>query len=97
MKKFLFFLTAFLLIASGIFAQAPDFEWAKHAQGQTIADLKIEAVAMDGSGNSYVTGWFQGSATFGSTTLTSSGVYDIFIEKYDAAGNAVWAQKYYFF
>ena len=43
-------------------------------------------IAVDGSGNSYITGFFGGSATFGSTTLTSSGNSDVFIAKYDACG-----------
>jgi len=31
-------------------------------------------IAVDGAGNSYVTGAFQGTATFGGTNLTSNGV-----------------------
>jgi len=50
-------------------------------------------IAVDAGGNSYVTGMFQGSATFGSTVLTSSGSTDAFIVKYDASGNMLWAQK----
>ncbi len=53
---------------------------------------------MDGSGHSYVTGSFRGSATFGpgetnETTLTSAGGIDIFVAKYDAAGALVWAKR----
>jgi hypothetical protein len=44
-------------------------------------------------GSPAVTGEFEGSATFGSTTLTSSGGVDIFIAGYDAAGNDLWAKR----
>jgi hypothetical protein len=65
--------------------------WAQNAGGTSL-DQGFD-IAIDGSGYSYLTGWFEGSATFGSTTLTSSGSSVIFIAKYDAEGNAVWAQK----
>jgi hypothetical protein len=50
-------------------------------------------VAVDGSGNSYITGSFKDVASFGSTTLTSVGVEDIFIASYNASGNLVWAKR----
>jgi len=65
--------------------------WAKQAGGQDIDASKN--IAVDISGDSYITGEFQGSATFGSTTLTSSGSYDAFIAKYDASGNVLWAKQ----
>ncbi|MFD3002807.1 SBBP repeat-containing protein [Pontibacter toksunensis] len=65
--------------------------WAKQAGGQDIdASKNIE---VDGKGNSYITGEFRGSATFGNTTLTSTGSYDLFIAKYDASGNVLWAKQ----
>jgi hypothetical protein len=65
--------------------------WAKQSGG---AGLEMgRGIAVDGSGNCYITGYFDGSATFGSTTLTSSGSYDVFIAKYDAAGNFQWAER----
>jgi hypothetical protein len=51
------------------------------------------AVAVDGSGNIYITGSFQGTATFGTTNITSSGSSDIFIAKYNNAGILQWVQK----
>ncbi|MEJ8801250.1 SBBP repeat-containing protein [Pontibacter sp. H249] len=65
--------------------------WAKSAGGAN-SDYG-NSVAVDGSGNSYVTGYFQGAATFGTTTLTNAGGTDIFIAKYDASGNALWAKS----
>ena len=44
-------------------------------------------------GSSIVTGSFSGTATFGSTTLTSAGNDDVFIAKLNADGNYVWAKR----
>ena len=53
---------------------------------------------MDNSGNAYVTGVFSATATFGSgkvgeTTLTSDGSNDMFVTKYTADGDLVWAKR----
>src|SRR5688500_14912235 len=81
----------FQLINLEIQAQAPDFAWAKQPGGPE-GDAGSR-VAVDASGNSYVTGIFRGVASFGSIDLTSSGVADIFIAKYDASGNMLWAKQ----
>ena len=65
--------------------------WAKKAGGSQ-ADYGY-SIAVDANGNSYVTGYFQGSATFGSTNLTSSGGTDLFVTKLDSSGNWLWAKK----
>ncbi len=67
------------------------FSWAVKAGG-TGSDRAL-AVKTDASGNSFVTGYFSGSATFGSTTLVSSGLQDIFIAKYDNLGALAWVVK----
>ncbi len=67
--------------------RAQDLVWAKRAGGTGDLDLGFD-IAVDGAGNSYVTGGFSGSATFGpgetnETTLTSSaGSFEIFVAKY---------------
>jgi len=48
---------------------------------------------VDNAGNSYVTGSFEGTASFGDITLTSSGGMDIFVCKLDNAGNFLWAKN----
>jgi beta-propeller repeat-containing protein len=54
-----------------------------------------EGIAVDGAGNVYVSGWFFGNMTFaGGPTLVSSGVFDIFLARLDAAGNHVWSKKF---
>ena len=63
----------------------------QNAGGQTI-DQGMD-VSMDGTGNTYVTGYFTSSASFGPITLNSSGVDDVFVAKLDPAGLYVWAVK----
>ena len=49
-------------------------------------------ITVDEVGNSYVTGLFSATASFGSISLTSIGTQDIFIAKYNAAGQCEWAR-----
>jgi Domain of unknown function (DUF4114)/Beta-propeller repeat len=65
--------------------------WAQKLGG-TLTDFGF-GITVDGAGNSYATGYFSGTATFGSTTLTSAGNEDAFITKLDSSGNVLWAQK----
>ena len=56
------------------------------------------SVALDASGNVYITGYFSGTVDFnpgaGTNYLTSSGGNDIFIQKLDASGNFLWARSF---
>jgi hypothetical protein len=64
--------------------------WAKSAGGAGWDN----SVATDANGNCFVTGSFDcSSITFGSDTLTNAGAYDIFLVKYDASGNVLWAKS----
>ena len=65
------------------------WQWAISSGDPSIG----RSVSVDGSGNSYVTGSFTGSMTIGTTTLTSAGVSDAFVAKYDTNGTAVWAVR----
>jgi hypothetical protein len=49
------------------------------------------AIAMDGEGNLYIAGGFDGTQQFGDDTLTSNGGTDIFLMSYDTSGNFRWA------
>jgi len=93
MKKSILFcaLIGFFTYVPGIsYAQTPDWLWAKSASGTSLD--YASSVATDAIGNVYVTGKFSGiTITFGTTTLTNSGEYDIFLVKYDANGNVLWA------
>lgn len=72
---------------------AGNFLWATKAGGTGSLDGGY-AIAIDAAGNSYVTGWFSGTAAFGSTTLTTVGNVDVFIAKLDPAGNFLWAHGF---
>jgi hypothetical protein len=51
-------------------------------------------IATDASGNSYVTGMFDETASFDGQSITANGDYDGFIAKYDPAGNILWAESF---
>jgi len=53
------------------------------------------AVAVDGSGNVVVTGYYSGTVNFGGGSLSSiNGGTDIFVAKYSSSGGYVWAKSY---
>jgi len=69
----------------------PTWQWAVSAGG-TKWD-SCSGICTDSSGNTYITGHFKGSASFGSTTLNSSGWFDVFVAKLDSNGNWQWAVR----
>jgi len=67
-------------------------QWAKSAGG-SYYDQGF-AITSDEVGNVYVTGEFSSdSLLFGSDTLFNAGLADIFIAKYDQAGNILWVKS----
>jgi len=50
-------------------------------------------IAVDTNGNTYLTGDFESSATFGTETITSLGNADVFIAKLDSNGAWIWARS----
>ena len=73
-------------------AQTPNWQWAKSAGGTGSAFGLI--VSTDAIGNVFMTGYFKSpTITFGTTTLTNAGSNDVFIVKYDATGNVLWAKS----
>jgi gliding motility-associated-like protein len=67
------------------------FAWAVKAGG-TGPDRGL-SIKSDNAGNTYITGYYSGTATFGSQTLTSLGSQDIFIAKIDPNGTFLWARS----
>jgi hypothetical protein len=63
--------------------------WAKHQP----YNFNPKAFSTDAAGNSYVTGVFIDTVTVGSSTLICNGTKDIFVAKFDSAGNALWARR----
>lgn len=92
MKKLLLIsMSAFFFMST----QAQTFQWAKNMGG---ANAEVGySIITDASGNSYITGSFQGTADFdpssSTANLVSTGANDIFIAKYDVNGNYLWAHN----
>ncbi len=69
-----------------------DGNWLWAIRGGGSSPDYVCAIALDNEGNSYLTGDFEGSATFGTDTITSQGNVDVFIAKLDTDGNWLWAK-----
>lgn len=87
-------LIAFLMISAVCSAkQEPEqrWQWLNRAGG-TYRDCG-NAIAIDDAVNCYVTGNFQGEASFGAYSLTANGYRNVFIAKMDSSGNWIWAKQ----
>ena len=83
----------FLGVGASSAVAAPSIPWATQSvalnNGVSVADT--EAISTLADGSAIVTGLFEGTVAFGSTSLTSASEDDIFIAKIDASGAYVWA------
>jgi hypothetical protein len=67
--------------------------WSKQFGG-TYDDGGL-GIAVDGSGNVLVTGYFYGNVDFGGGELTSGGGYDIFVAKFSGVDGAhMWSKRF---
>jgi len=89
----------FLMLTIGVsnlFAQQVNFAWAKQIGGPNGYQTG-NSIAVDDSGNVYVTGSFKGTVDFdpglGIYNLTSVGVNNTFVAKLDSAGNLKWVKQ----
>ena len=71
--------------------------WVKHFEQVSVASSNCQSIEVDGSGNLFIVGWFQGDVDFDPSAavnaLTPAGI-DQFIVKLDASGNYLWAKQY---
>ena len=90
--KQLIFVCLILALGGVLSAQNdPQWLWASGAGGSGADEAT--RIALDSSGNSYVAGYFTGTADFGGTTLSSAGSMDIFVGKLDPNGIWLWAKR----
>lgn len=88
-------LAALLIAGAAHDLSAQALSWARQAGGPNF-DQGL-AIASDAAGNSWVTGFFTGDATFGrgqsnETTLTAD-LRDFFVAKYDSTGVFLWVKQ----
>jgi Beta-propeller repeat len=73
-----------------------DYVWSK--QFGSSGEDRGSTIAVDTSGNLYVSGYFMGTADFdsgpGTAILASEGHSDIFLFKLSSSGNLVWAKQF---
>lgn len=68
--------------------------WARQMTGAAGAFGAGKNLALDGSGNIYLGGYFGGQIAFGSTNLVSVTTRDGFVTKLDSNGNALWTTSW---
>lgn len=67
--------------------------WVRSAGGNPAGAYGV-AISVDAAENSYVTGHYHGTVTFGTFALTSPFLLnDFFVAKYSSAGNVLWARS----
>lgn len=67
--------------------------WSKRF-GDAALDQIGQAITTDASNNVIVTGHFNGSIDFGGGALATAGGTDVFLAKFDSAGNHVFSARY---
>lgn len=77
-------------VAAG--ASAPAHDWS--ARFGDADDQSLSAVVTDVDGNIYVCGQFWGAIDLGGGALTSAGMGDMFIAKFDVNGGHVWSRGF---
>lgn len=78
-----------LLICTALHAQS---YWAQKQAGGNVDETL--AIASDGAGNSYLTGYFSTSANINGTTQSVSGLTDVFITKTAENGTSNWVKSF---
>lgn len=102
------YLIVIALLFFGItkFCHAQQYVWAKSLAGRGISTLtnlmpgssNAEAFAVDSIGNVYITGYSNDTVDFDpgpNEVLLDAGNDDIYIAKYDAMGNYLWAHVFW--
>lgn len=89
MVKTLFSLVLMLCALSA--AKAQNFLWAERYGGD--GEDVVRALDTDGNGNAYMTGYYTDTANFGEGTMTSLGLFDVFVTKTLPDGTLAWSKS----
>ena len=76
------------------FDSAGTHQWSKGFGDAGAGQTFSRSVAVDASGNAYISGQFNATADFGGGVLTSAGMLDAYVAKFDTSGNHVWSQRF---
>jgi hypothetical protein len=66
--------------------------WATCAGGSGAND-ETNSVSIDPSGNIIICGHYGSAAMFDTTAITSAGLFDVFVGKYDGTGKLLWVKS----
>ena len=92
-KTHLIYLITFLIVS--LISRGQTFGWVKQMGGAEWDEGKT--ITTDNLGNVYIAGEFKDTTYFdpgiGNTSLIAGGNRDIFISKFDASGNLIWAKQ----
>ncbi|HYV94380.1 MAG TPA: T9SS type A sorting domain-containing protein [Chitinophagales bacterium] len=72
--------------------QSGSLQWATKAGGTGVYDIGND-ISLDHNLNVYITGQFESTCTFGTTSLVSAGTQDIFIACLNNSGSFLWAVR----
>lgn len=84
------FILSCLLCLTSYVSLAQSWVWAK-GEGDIGNDV-ANSVTTDTYGNTYITGNIAGKADFSGTIYQGNGIYEMYIAKYDPAGNLLWVK-----
>ncbi|MBI3257929.1 MAG: SBBP repeat-containing protein [Ignavibacteriae bacterium] len=82
---------AVMMTAISLQAQEPTWQWVKSGGGSG-SDAGT-SVAVDVNNNIFVTARFAGTSLFGSSLMTSAGLSDVMVARYNANGAILWAVR----
>ena len=86
-------LTLLVILGMTMYSTAQELQWAVNFAGDAV--VLPQALDIDGSGNSYVVGKFEGTVDFdpgpGVHEISANGELDGFIAKYSEVGELLWA------
>jgi photosystem II stability/assembly factor-like uncharacterized protein len=76
--------------SDSIYIDVVDWEWTRNVGTYAV----VNSLITDASGNVYITGRYGNNpVTFGNITLTNDNYWNVFLVKYDAMGNVIWAKN----